>query len=112
MAVAALMLAGAAGCVPVSESGDGGDDLALAWEAWDAIHANYAAADPDGVAGGAIGRIMDLGELEPYPFLADIGRMRGQIPSSVPAGLGMCGGRRRPTGRITPALNRTKWRGF
>lgn len=88
MAIATLMLAGAAGCVPVSESGDGGDDLALAWEAWDAIHANYAAADSDGVAGGAIGRIMDLGELEPYPFLADLGRMRGQIPASVPAGLG------------------------
>lgn len=87
---AAMVLAAGAGCAAGGGSGDGdgGDDLGLAWEAWAAIHANYAAADSGAVAGGAIGRVMDLGGLEPYPFLADLGRMRGQIPASVPAGLG------------------------
>jgi carboxyl-terminal processing protease len=66
------------------------DDLALVWEAWHALLDNYA--DPDGlrqgaVAGGAIDRILELGELEPYPFLSDLGRMRGQVPNSVPVGL-------------------------
>ena len=51
---------------------------------------NYA--DPDGlrqgaVAGGAMDRVLELGELEPYPFLSDLGRMRGQVPSAVPVGL-------------------------
>ena len=27
------------------------------------------------------------GSLSPYPFLSDLGRMRGQVPSSVPVGL-------------------------
>lgn len=85
----ALALSGAAACATASESG-GGDDLALAWEAWDAIHANYAAPDSldrDALAGGVMGRIMAAGELEPYPFLTDLGRMRGQIPATVPDGL-------------------------
>ena len=85
----ALALSGAAACAPTSDSG-GGDDLALAWEAWDAIHANYAAPDSldrDALAGGAMGRIMAAGKLEPYPFLTDLGRMRGQIPATVPDGL-------------------------
>ena len=62
-------------------------DLALVWEAWDAVNANYAAPDSldsDAVAGATIGRIMDLGNLEPYPFLTDLGKMRGQVPPEVP----------------------------
>ncbi len=61
--------------------------MALVWEAWDAIHANYVAPDVlDGQAliGGAIGQIIEMGEMEPYPFLTDLGRMRGQIPSGTP----------------------------
>ena len=67
------------------------DEFALVWEAWHALLDNYA--DPAGLdrnvaAGGAIQRILELGELEPYPFLTDLGRMRGQVPASVPDGLG------------------------
>ena len=66
------------------------DDLALVWEAWDALLDNYA--DPanlnrSAVAGGAINRVLELGEMEPYPFLTDLGRIRGQVPASVPAEL-------------------------
>ena len=63
---------------------------ALVWEAWDVLHASYAdpdALNPEELSGGAIRRIMELGGLEPYPFLTDLGRMRGQVPAIVPAGL-------------------------
>ena len=73
-----------------SESKSSGQELAVVWEAWDALHANYVAPDTldrQALVGGAIGRIMELGEIDPYPFLTDLGRMRGQVPSSVPAGL-------------------------
>ena len=73
-----------------AESVGGVEDLALVWEAWDALHANYVAPDAldsQALAGGAIGRIMEMGEIDPYPFLTDLGRMRGQIPSEVPEGL-------------------------
>ncbi len=64
--------------------------MALVWEAWEALHANYAAPDAldrEVLVGGAIGRIMELGEIAPYPFLTDLGRMRGQIPAGTPEGL-------------------------
>lgn len=66
------------------------EDLSMVWDAWEQLIANYAAPDSldeRAVAGGAINRILALGEYEPYPFLTDLGRMRGQAPSEVPAGL-------------------------
>ena len=89
MALPALLLLSVAGCTSSeNESGSAAqDDLALVWEAWDAVNANYAAPDSldkDAVAGATIGRIMDLGDLEPYPFLTELGRMRGQAPPEVP----------------------------
>ena len=64
--------------------------MALVWEAWDVLVDNYAAPDAldaDAVAGGAIIRIMALREIEPYPFLVQVGRMRGQVPDNVPGGM-------------------------
>lgn len=64
-----------------------GDDLALVWEAWETLQDNYVEAEvlEDGtVAGGPILRILQLGNILPYPFLTDLGRMRGQVPASVP----------------------------
>ena len=62
-------------------------DMSLAWEAWDSLLANYAAPealDQSAVAGGAITRVLELGDLEPYPALVQVGRMRGQVPAGVP----------------------------
>lgn len=89
--VSALLLASA--CSPSGDSATGADDagdLALVWEAWEALLANYAAPqalDQSAAAGGAIRRIMELGRIEPYPFLTDLGRMRGQTPAEVPPGM-------------------------
>ena len=69
---------------------DSAQDLVLVWEAWNALQNNYAdpgELDNGAVAGGAIDRILVAAELQPYPFLADLGRMRGQVPAIVPAGL-------------------------
>ena len=66
------------------------DELSLVWEAWDALQEGYVAPqefDEARVAGGAIERLMDLGDLDPYPFLTDLGRMRGQVPETVPPAL-------------------------
>ncbi len=89
--VSALLLA-----VACSKADDGSrvvdsaDDLALVWEVWEALQDNYAnpeAVEDGTVARGAIDRIIVAAEEEPYPFLADLGRMRGQVPAAVPEGL-------------------------
>ena len=93
MVLLSLALLAAASCSPgVDEADDSSEaeDMSLVWEAWDAVITNYAAPDAldeDAVAGGAINRIMELGEIEPYPFLVEVGRMRGQVPDNVPDGM-------------------------
>ena len=89
LVILSLLSLFAIGCTgtAVEPRGGDGEDLTLVWEAWDALNANYAdprSLDPDAVAGGAIKRIMDIGAVPPYPFLADLGRMRGQAPATVP----------------------------
>ncbi len=64
------------------------DPLALVWEAWQRINENHADAaglDVDEVTAGAVYRLLDAGEIEAYPFLTDLGRMRGQAPPGVPS---------------------------
>ncbi|MBC8281384.1 MAG: PDZ domain-containing protein, partial [Chloroflexi bacterium] len=71
----------------VDESSDG---LELVWESWDKINERYASSaplDPDSAVSGAIGRLLNLIEVSPYPFLTEIGRMRGQPPTHVPGDL-------------------------
>ena len=93
LVLSGILLLSVVACAAEDE-GDGAaspaQDLGLVWEAWDALQANYADTDSlDGgtLAGGAMARILELGQLEPYPFLSDIGRMRGQAPAAVPAGM-------------------------
>ena len=66
------------------------DGLALVWEAWDQISQSYASSgslDAEPVVSGAMGRVLGLVDVSPYPFLTEIGRMRGQPPSQVPGEL-------------------------
>ena len=90
VSVALLLAAACTSGEDASIRSENAEELALVWEAWDAILDNYSdpvALDRAALAGGAINRILELGEIEPYPFLTDIGRIRGQVPASVPAGL-------------------------
>ena len=89
VAVLALVLLSTAACASTGSDSPAlpQDDLSLVWEAWGAVHSNYSAPeslDSNDVAGATIGRIMDLGEFDPYPFLTDLGKMRGQVPPEVP----------------------------
>ena len=64
--------------------------LDLVWEAWEKINASYVsseALDFETAASGAMSRVLGLIDVEPYPFLTDVGRMRGQPPSDVPGEL-------------------------
>ena len=77
-------------CSSSSDSEDPSDGLALVWEAWEQINQNYAgsgALDADPVVSGAMRMVLDQVDVAPYPFLTEIGRMRGQPPSHVPGEL-------------------------
>jgi carboxyl-terminal processing protease len=69
---------------PPEETSDG---LALVWEAWEQINLSYASSEElvaESVVSGAMARVLDLVDITPYPFLTEIGRMRGQPPAHVP----------------------------
>lgn len=77
-------------CSSSSDSEEPPDGLALVWEAWEEINLSYAGAnslDANLVVSGAMRRVLDLVDVAPYPFLTEIGRMRGQPPSHVPGEL-------------------------
>ena len=60
------------------------------WEAWEQISQSYASSDSlnaDDVVSGAMRGVLELVDVDPYPFLTEIGRMRGQPPAHVPGEL-------------------------
>ena len=66
------------------------DGLSLVWEAWDKINQTYVSPGDiniDVAVSGAMSNVLELIDVAPYPFLADVGRMRGQAPGHVPAEL-------------------------
>ena len=73
-----------------SDAEEPSDGLALVWEAWEQISQSYAGSDSldaDSVVSGAMRMVLDLMDIAPYPFLTEVGRMRGQPPSQVPGEL-------------------------
>lgn len=67
------------------------DDLALVWEAWSTIKESYVNTDKldsAAVVGSTIEHLLDLANAPPYPFLTEVGRLRGQPPADVPRELG------------------------
>ena len=64
-----------------------GDGLGSVWRVWQKIdenHANRENLDLDGVVSSALREMLDLADSAPYPFLTEIGRLRGQVPPEVP----------------------------
>ncbi len=63
------------------------DTAALVWEVWEKIDQFYAAGDgldTDALVNGSIRRMLDLTQSPPYPFLTELGRLRGQVQPGVP----------------------------
>ena len=61
------------------------------WEAWRLIKNSYAnqdTLDSPQVVGGVVERLLALTDSPPYPFLTEVGKLRRQPPSYVPAQLG------------------------
>ena len=84
--------------VACSDSSDSGkndanedaDGLALVWESWEHINKRYASSDPldhDSIVSGAMNSLMSKIDVEAYPFLTEIGRIRGQAPAHIPGEL-------------------------
>ena len=63
------------------------DAAALVWEVWEKIDQFYAGGDgldTDALVNGSIRRMLDLTQSPPYPFLTELGRLRGQVQPGVP----------------------------
>ena len=63
------------------------DETALMWDAWEKIDESYAgqaALDTDALVSGALRQMLELPDAPPYPFLTEVGRLRGQVPPGVP----------------------------
>ena len=83
------------GCSDSSDSGkndanEDADGLALVWESWEHINKRYASSEPldhDSIVSGAMNSLMSKIDVEAYPFLTEIGRIRGQAPAHIPGEL-------------------------
>ena len=95
LAAVSLLLAGA--CLPSENppapassetAAASGDPTGLIWEAWGYIsqsYSNWDNIDLERVQGEAILSLLELNETLPYPFLREVGRLRGQPPMGIPA---------------------------
>ena len=63
------------------------DPAALVWDVWEKIDLYYAGGDDldsNALVNGAVRSMLALTEAAPYPFLAEVGRLRGQVQPGVP----------------------------
>ena len=59
----------------------------LVWEVWEQIDQSYAgreSLDLGAMVGTTLQSLLGLADAPAYPFLAEVGRLRGQPPSEVP----------------------------
>ena len=71
----------------VSEGTETEDRTALMWDAWQKIDESYAGQatlDTDALVSGALRHMLALPDAAAYPFLTEVGRLRGQVPPGVP----------------------------
>ena len=95
-AVAAVSLLLTGSCSPAGKQVEAGSvknpdaaggATALVSEAWGHIQSSYAnwdRIDLEQVQGEALTNLLELTETPPYPFLSEVGRMRGQPPVGTP----------------------------
>ena len=83
----AIVISVACGSSTGTEEPGPQNENALLWEAWDQIDQSYAGRkdlDVESLVGHALRSLLDLADASPYPFLSELGRMRGQPPPEVP----------------------------
>jgi len=88
--LAVIVLALVLACGSNGETAGPRDDIALAWEAWEKIdgaYANRESLEIEAVIEGALRGMAALADGLSYPFLTEVGRVRGQVPPEVPAEL-------------------------
>ncbi len=77
-------------CGTSGEAVEPEDELGQVWEAWRQINGAEASPDsaakpePDAVVGSTLRSLLDEAGVLSYPFLTDVGRLRGQVPPEVP----------------------------
>ena len=87
LALLAIVMSVACGSSTGSEEPGPLDSNALVWEAWGQIDQSYAGRedlDLTAMVGSILRSVLDVADASPYPFLAEVGRLRGQPPSQVP----------------------------
>ena len=88
LALLAMVISVACGSSTGSEEVPGpNDENALVWEAWGQIDQSYAGRqdlDLAALVGSTLHSLLELADAPAYPFLAEVGRLRGQPPSQVP----------------------------
>ena len=87
LALLALVFSVACGSSDSPEETETRRDYALVWEAWDQIDQSYAGRvdlDLEAVVGSTLASLLELADGAGYPFLTQVGRLRGQPPSQVP----------------------------
>ena len=87
LALLALVFSVACGSSTGSEEPGPNDGNALVWEAWDQIDQSYSGRedlDLETLEGNTLRSLLELADAPAYPFLAEVGRLRGQPPPQVP----------------------------
>ena len=88
LALLAMVISVACGSSTGSEGPGPQDENALVWEAWGLIDQSYAAGrddlDMEAMVSTTMRSLLILADASAYPFLAEVGRLRGQPPPQVP----------------------------
>ena len=85
-----LPLAAVLACSTQEDAAESSDGAATIWEAWQKIDETYVGhegLDPEAIVSSALGSMLDLADAPLYPFLTEVGRLRGQVPPGVPGDL-------------------------
>ena len=90
LALLTLVFSVACGSSTGSEEPGPQDEIAMVWEAWTQIDKSYAGRqdlDLAAMVDSTLRSLLDLADAPAYPFIAEVGRLRGQPPPQVPAEL-------------------------
>ena len=77
-------------CGTQEDATDSGDEVEAIWDAWEKIDETFAkleGLDSEAVVSSTLASMLELADATAYPFLTEVGRLRGQVPPGVPEDL-------------------------